>query len=123
MDSIRSRLEALLEQDLLLSNKNSLISDSPLLSQDLDFFYIETPAKLKDPSSLSTKPLHIDRACPTKPVSLSSAQGPQPSFASKPPLPNRPTAPKSNFGYFFADPTPLSLISDSPLVTPLRFLH
>ena len=113
MDSLRSRLEALLEQDLYKSSYPSIISDSPLLSQDM--FYIETPIKLKEPSKFSNVP------CPASAYNTKKVvQYPSQSFASKPPLPEKSS---KNIGFFFADPTPLSLISDSPLVTPLRFLH
>lgn len=113
MDSLRSRLEALMEQDLYKTSYPSMISDSPLLTQEM--FYIETPIKLKEPSKFSNAPCPVPGHYTKK-----AAQYPSQSFASKPPLPEKSS---KNIGFFFADPTPLSLISDSPLVTPLRFLH
>ena len=48
MESLRSRLEALLEQELSSSANDCFVSNSPILNENLNLFYIETPTKLKD---------------------------------------------------------------------------
>ena len=114
MDSLRARLEALLEREL---EQSSILmnSNTPLLNQDLDLFYIETPAKLSNsgPSSL-TLPI---------PVSTDSIYQNPAGFipATAPQLPKNTV--RQQFPCIFPDPTPLRFISDSPLVTPLRFTH
>lgn len=137
MESLKSRLEALLEKDMMANYPR--ISESPLLTADLDMFTIDTPAKLKNICPAlpkcpplrggSHKPQHVYGALPSKPFQ------PPKVAQNKPPLPPHiaypaPRQPSQvsndntrNFGYFFSDPTPLKLVSDSPLVTPLKFLN
>ena len=128
MESLRSRLEALLEKDLFSNTNNFLTSNSPMLNQDLDLFYIETPAKLKDstPSCCYNIPVPVNsRDNPYNKIEQQTSSFNQSNAHSSYNFSRCPLEKKtatSNFGYFFADPTPLRFISDSPLVTPLRLL-
>ena len=90
-----------------------MISGSPLVSNDV--FNIETPAKLRErvpvpPSSLCNSEARQNSNFSKDTEDISSSV-----FPEKIPV-------KINFGYYFADPTPLRLVSESPLVTPLKFL-
>lgn len=97
----RSRLEAMLARDICMHNSYRP-SNTPLLSEGLEMLTIETPAKLKNPQ-----------------IAVNRAQSCLPPRPQAPSVPfNRP---KTNFGCIFSDPTPLRLISDSPLITPTRF--
>lgn len=101
MDNLRSKLEALLARDMYMNNSYRP-SNTPLLSEGLEMLTIETPAKLKNLQA----PLNRAQSC-------------------LPPRPQAPSVPfprpRTNFGCIFSDPTPLRLISDSPLITPSRF--
>ena len=122
MDSLRSRLEALLQEDLMMNNNNMMISDSPLLSQDLELFNIDTPARLKNstPGYFQLLQQRKDLASSQESQNFRNPS----SFVPQNPLPcyERRYA-NSNFGCIFSDPTPLRFISESPLVTPLKFLN
>ena len=129
---LRSKLEALLERDMKMHNAYKA-SNTPLLSEGLDMFTIETPAKLKTSVIAQGRP---QSCCPSRnPVAGAfQNQGPYPGYGnftgysmgaphgSLPPLP-KPSASKAqlSFGTIFSDPTPLRLISESPLITPSRF--
>jgi hypothetical protein len=102
MESLRARLEALLEKEMEMGN-GVMNSNSPLLSQDLEMFYIETPAKLRN-----TVPMMQNQGREVIGGEKNCEQG------------TRNTV-KQQFPCVFTDPTPLRFISDSPLVTPLRF--
>jgi hypothetical protein len=113
---LRSKLEALLERDLQMQNVYKS-SNTPLLSEGLDMFTIETPAKLKP----NPQPVQRPQSChPSRLVYPSTMQVPNPSskiFYPSTQLANS----KVSFGTIFSDPTPLRFISESPLVTPSRF--
>jgi hypothetical protein len=115
MESLRARLEALLERDLSMNVSSAgLISDSPLLSQSFEFLYTPDGAKESTQKHWGLNSQAED------------IQVPQPQGAFSYPVPpgfSEERRQYTNFGYFFADPTPLRLVSDSPLVTPLKFLH
>lgn len=129
---LRSKLEALLERDMKMHNGYKA-SNTPLLSEGLDLFTIETPAKLKTALPAQGRP---QSCCPSRNPAGGSLnnQGSYSGYGNfngyglaahhpgLPPLP-KPSASKAqlSFGTIFSDPTPLRLISESPLVTPSRF--